>query len=91
MPRPCSSGSIGCGSWGSAPKSLHRIARRLGADVPYFLLGGTALGVARGDEVYPLRRQLRAHLVLVDPGLPVSTAAVFRRLDAAIDTPGKQQ
>jgi 4-diphosphocytidyl-2-C-methyl-D-erythritol kinase len=69
---------------GLRPEELHRIARRLGADVPYFLLGGTALGMARGDEVYPLRRQLRAHLVLVDAGLPVSTAAVFRRLDARL-------
>jgi len=63
---------------------LHRIARTLGADVPFFLLGGTALGLARGDEVYPLRRQVRAQVVLVDPGLPVSTAAVFRRVDAAL-------
>ncbi|HEY7516401.1 MAG TPA: 4-(cytidine 5'-diphospho)-2-C-methyl-D-erythritol kinase, partial [Vicinamibacteria bacterium] len=63
---------------------LHRLARRLGADVPFFLLGGTALGLARGDEVYPLHRQLRGHVVLVDPGLPVSTAAVFRRADAGL-------
>jgi 4-diphosphocytidyl-2-C-methyl-D-erythritol kinase len=63
---------------------LHRLARRLGADVPYFLLGGTALGLSRGDEVYPLRRQLRAHVVVVDPGIHVSTARVFARLDAAL-------
>jgi len=69
---------------GLGPDGLHRLARRLGADVPYFLMGGTALGLARGDEVYPLRRQLRAHVVLVDPGLPISTAAVFRRVDAGL-------
>jgi 4-diphosphocytidyl-2-C-methyl-D-erythritol kinase len=63
---------------------LHRLARRLGADVPYFLVGGTALGLSRGDEVYPLRRQLRAHVVIVDPGIHVSTARVFARLDAAL-------
>jgi 4-diphosphocytidyl-2-C-methyl-D-erythritol kinase len=63
---------------------LHRLARRLGADVPYFLLGGTALGLARGDEVYPLHRQVRAHVVVVDPGIHVSTARVFARLDAAL-------
>ena len=39
---------------------LHPLARRLGADVPFFLLGGTALGLARGDEVYPLHRQVRS-------------------------------
>jgi 4-diphosphocytidyl-2-C-methyl-D-erythritol kinase len=69
---------------GLGPEGLHRIARRLGADVPYFLLGGTALGLARGDEVYPLRRQLRGHVVLVDPGIPVSTAAVFKRFDGGL-------
>jgi 4-diphosphocytidyl-2-C-methyl-D-erythritol kinase len=63
---------------------LHRLARRLGADVPYFLVGGTALGLARGDEVYPLRRQVRAHVLLVDPGIHVSTARVFSRLDARL-------
>jgi 4-diphosphocytidyl-2-C-methyl-D-erythritol kinase len=63
---------------------LHPLARRLGADVPYFLLGGTALGLARGDEVYPLRQQVEAQVVVVDPGRPVSTAAVFARCDAAL-------
>jgi 4-diphosphocytidyl-2-C-methyl-D-erythritol kinase len=69
---------------GLGPDGLHRLARRLGADVPYFLLGGTALGLSRGDEVYPLRRQLRAHVVVVDPGIQVSTARVFARLDAGL-------
>jgi 4-diphosphocytidyl-2-C-methyl-D-erythritol kinase len=69
---------------GLGPSGLHPLARRLGADVPYFLLGGTALGLGRGDEVYPLRRQLRAWVVLVDPGLPVSTARVFARVDASL-------
>jgi len=69
---------------GLGPVGLHPLARRLGADVPYFLLGGTALGLARGDEVYPLRRQLRAWVVLVDPGIPVSTAGVFSRVDTQL-------
>jgi len=71
--------SLGLGTFGLLP-----LARRLGADVPYFLFGGTALGIARGDEVYPLERQLRARVIVVDPGLPVSTAAVFRRLDQSL-------
>jgi 4-diphosphocytidyl-2-C-methyl-D-erythritol kinase len=66
------------------PAGLHPLARRLGADVPYFLVGGTALGLARGDEVYPLHRQLRGHVVIANPGRPVSTAAVFRRIDAGL-------
>ena len=67
-----------------SPDDLHRLATRLGADVPFFLLGGTALGLARGEEVYPLRTQVRAHIVLVDPQRPISTAAVFARVDAGL-------
>ena len=69
---------------GLGPDGLHRLARRLGADVPFFLLGGTALGLGRGDEVYPLRHQVRGFLLLVDPGIPISTAAVFSRIDAGL-------
>jgi len=69
---------------GLGPSGLHSIARGLGADVPYFLVGGTALGLARGEEVYPLLRQIRAQVVIVDPKRPVSTAAVFRRIDARL-------
>jgi 4-diphosphocytidyl-2-C-methyl-D-erythritol kinase len=47
-------------------------------------MGGTALGLGRGDEVYPLLRQVKAHVVVVDPGRPLSTAAVFRRLDQGL-------
>jgi 4-diphosphocytidyl-2-C-methyl-D-erythritol kinase len=70
---------LGLGTTGLLP-----LARRLGADVPFFLFGGTALGVSRGDEIYPLRTQIRAHVVLVAPETPVSTAAVFHRLDAGL-------
>ena len=74
---------------GLGPDGLHPLARRLGADVPFFLVGGTALGLARGDEVYPLGQQVRAHVVVVDPGVPVSTARSSppRR---GFDTPRKQ-
>ena len=69
---------------GLGPSGLHSLARRLGADVPFFLVGGTALGLARGDEIYPLWRQVDARVVLVDSGRPVSTAAVFGRVDASL-------
>ncbi|HEY3120578.1 MAG TPA: 4-(cytidine 5'-diphospho)-2-C-methyl-D-erythritol kinase [Vicinamibacteria bacterium] len=63
---------------------LRLLAARLGADVPYFLVGGTALGVGRGDEVYPLREQIRSPVVVAFPGLAVSTAAVFNRVDSSL-------
>jgi 4-diphosphocytidyl-2-C-methyl-D-erythritol kinase len=69
---------------GLGAPGLQAMATRLGADVPYFLIGGTALGLARGEEIYPLHHQVRAHVVLVDPARPVSTAAVFRRVDAQL-------
>src|SRR5258708_8335331 len=40
---------------GLGPAGLHPLARRLGADVPFFLLGGTALRLGRGVGVYALR------------------------------------
>jgi 4-diphosphocytidyl-2-C-methyl-D-erythritol kinase len=69
---------------GLSTADLDPLARRLGADVPFFLIGGTALGLGRGDEVYPLFRQVRGVVVLVDPGRPVSTTAVFRRVDQSL-------
>ncbi len=61
-----------------------RVARGLGADVPLFLLGGTVLGVGRGDEVYGLEDAPPAHLVIANPGVPVETAGVFRRFGAEL-------
>lgn len=69
---------------GLGPSGLHPLARRLGADVPYFLIGGTALGLGRGDEAYPLFRQVDGVVVIVEGGRPLSTAAVFARLDASL-------
>lgn len=56
---------------------LDRLAARLGADVPYFLVGGTTLGLARGDELYPLRDRPAAWVALVLPPFGVSTAEAF--------------
>jgi 4-diphosphocytidyl-2-C-methyl-D-erythritol kinase len=69
---------------GLGPAGLLPLARRIGADVPFFLVGGTALGLARGDEVYPLHLQVRAHVVVAAPDRPLSTAEVFRHADASL-------
>ena len=53
------------------------VARRLGADVPYFLVGGTALGRGRGDEVEALADLREEEVCLVHPGVGVATAEVF--------------
>ena len=56
---------------------LVKIAVKIGSDVPFFLLGGTALGVGRGEEVYPLQDAPRVELLLTNPGFPVSTAEAY--------------
>lgn len=63
----------------SLPKLLE-LACRLGSDVPFLLLGGTALGVGRGEEVYPLPDVGRARGLLVAPEVHVSTAEAYRAL-----------
>jgi 4-diphosphocytidyl-2-C-methyl-D-erythritol kinase len=58
-------------------RRLTPLAARLGADVPFFLVGGTALGRGRGDEVEPLPDLPETEILLVHPGVAVPTAAVF--------------
>jgi 4-diphosphocytidyl-2-C-methyl-D-erythritol kinase len=60
---------------------LHRIAAGLGSDVPFFLFGGLAWGVGRGDEVYPLTDRIRGVALVAMPGVSVSTRLVYERLD----------
>ncbi len=61
--------------------TLSRIGARLGADVPYFLVGGTALGLGRGDDIYPLADMPPVHLVILRPGFGVATADAYRWFD----------
>ncbi|HUQ89874.1 MAG TPA: 4-(cytidine 5'-diphospho)-2-C-methyl-D-erythritol kinase [Vicinamibacterales bacterium] len=61
--------------------SLIRIAARLGADVPYFLGGGTALGLGRGDDIYPLADMPPVHVVILRPGFGVATSDAYTWFD----------
>ena len=58
------------------------VAAEVGSDVPLFLLGGTVLGLNRGEEVYPLPDSSRLQCVVALPDLGVSTALAFQQLDA---------
>jgi 4-diphosphocytidyl-2-C-methyl-D-erythritol kinase len=60
---------------------LTRVGSRLGADVPYFLVGGTALGLGRGDDIYPLTDPPTVHVVILRPGFGVSTADAYGWFD----------
>jgi len=63
------------------PATLARISARLGADVPYFLVGGTSLGLGRGDDIYPLADLPTVHVVILRPGFGVSTADAYTWFD----------
>jgi len=56
------------------------LAGELGADVPYFLWGGTALGRGRGDRIQPLPDLEERPIWLVTPPIGISTAEVFGAL-----------
>jgi 4-diphosphocytidyl-2-C-methyl-D-erythritol kinase len=67
---------------GLTREQLHELAAQLGADVPFALAGGTAIGLGRGDELSPVLSQGRFDWVLVLPRGELSTPAVYRELDA---------
>ena len=58
-------------------QALAHVAARLGSDVPFFLWGGAALGVGRGDEIYPLADLPRWWALIVTPPFTVSTADAY--------------
>lgn len=59
---------------------LFRLAAELGSDVPFFLVGGRAIGLGRGAELYPLPDEPMRWLLVVAPPAPISTAEAYRRL-----------
>jgi 4-diphosphocytidyl-2-C-methyl-D-erythritol kinase len=64
-------------------RRLMEIAASLGADVPFFLFGGRALGIGRGDEIYPLPDIPKLALLVVSPSdIHVPTPDAYRWLKA---------
>ncbi len=58
-----------------------RIAAEVGSDLPLFLVGGTTLGVGRGEQVYPLPDLPSMPCVIVTPAIGVSTPKAFATWD----------
>lgn len=65
---------------GFTQAELMRLGARLGADVPFCLHGGAAFGRGIGDELTPLPALADTPVLLVNPGIAVSTATIFRKL-----------
>ncbi|HEX7955608.1 MAG TPA: hypothetical protein VF508_01610, partial [Pyrinomonadaceae bacterium] len=61
---------------------LAEVGARLGADVPFFLTGGTASGKGTGTDIEPLEDAPKMHLCVVTPDVRVSTAEAYRALGA---------
>ncbi len=72
------------------PSELARIAATLGSDVPFFLLGGTALATGRGEQIDPLPDPVPRWLVLLVPDVLVrdKTRTIYRMLEPKWYTSG---
>jgi 4-diphosphocytidyl-2-C-methyl-D-erythritol kinase len=66
-----------------SPERRQTIAARLGADVPFFLAGGTALGLERGDVLFPLIDPPPTWVTLAIPSFGVSTKDAYGWFDGA--------
>jgi 4-diphosphocytidyl-2-C-methyl-D-erythritol kinase len=64
-----------------------RIAAEVGSDLPLFLIGGTVLGVGRGEEVYPASDLPEVACVIATPDIGVSTPQAFADWDAQFAAP----
>jgi 4-diphosphocytidyl-2-C-methyl-D-erythritol kinase len=63
-------------------RELSEIAAKLGADVPFFLTGGTALGTGLGTEIEPLPDVPKMLLLIVTPDVNVPTGEAYQALNA---------
>ena len=63
------------------PEDLHDLAAKLGSDVPFALIGGTARGTGRGTELVPMISRGAYHWVLAMARDGLGTPQVYRRFD----------
>jgi 4-diphosphocytidyl-2-C-methyl-D-erythritol kinase len=63
---------------------LSKLALEVGSDVPFCLLGGTALVRGRGEKIIPLPLLKNGWFILVDPGISISTRWVYSELEGKL-------
>jgi 4-diphosphocytidyl-2-C-methyl-D-erythritol kinase len=68
-------------------RDLFSLGSEVGADVPFFFMGGTCLGVGRGDETYPLADIEEEFLLLVNAGISIPTREVYQNLPPELTNP----
>ncbi len=69
---------------------LAELAAEVGMDVPFFLVGGRALATGRGEKLEPLHASPALSLVLVKPGLALSTGEVYGRVPPGMRDDGRR-
>ncbi len=74
---------------GFTQEMLMRLGTQLGADVPFCLHGGAALGVGIGDRLTRLPALSNVSILLLNPGIEISTASVFRNLNFSLTKRGR--
>ena len=75
---------------GFTQERLMHFGSQLGADVPFCLHGGAALGYGIGDQLTRLPALSDVPLLLLNPGIEISTAAVFKKLKFSLTTRKKE-
>lgn len=68
-------------SLGRSKEELMELALPLGADIPFCIMGGTALAEGIGEKLTPLQQPPYAEIVVVKPPIMVSTGKVYQSLD----------
>ncbi|GGE66223.1 4-(cytidine 5'-diphospho)-2-C-methyl-D-erythritol kinase [Nesterenkonia cremea] len=76
--------------WGAglSKEQLAEVGAELGADVPFAILGGAAVGQGVGDELSPLLTRGELHLVIVPANTGLSTPEIYQELDAMREEAG---
>ena len=64
------------------PTELAKVGEKVGSDVPYCVLGGTALAEGRGEILTPLPALPPCWVVACKPDFPISTPELFARIDS---------
>ncbi len=68
---------------------MEALGAAVGADVPFFIRGGTQLGEGRGELLRPLQHTLKGNYLLVMPGIHIATDWAYNALKIHLDSPRK--
>lgn len=66
---------------GLKDEELKAIGKELGADIPYCIQGGTALAQGIGEKLYPLKSFAGIDVLLINPGILISTEDIYKSLN----------